>query len=159
MATQTHANKFFQSTDERRPTIGAHLQKDCMDALDELLVRLLASRAAFSGKLYKDLPSVFAAASTFYQSPLLQAVNGANHRCGVNTQMGSHTTNSAGLSGGLRVADQSKDNELRHTKAILVGMLESRSENSTEVHEYRSELLYLLVDSWLIRFANSAIWH
>src|SRR5215831_1871793 len=107
MATQTYANKFFQSTQERRLTIGAHLQKDCMDALDELLVRLLTRGAALSGKLHKDLPSVFAAASTLYQSPLLQAVNGANHRCGVNAQMSSHTTNSAGLSGGLSVADQS----------------------------------------------------
>jgi hypothetical protein len=107
MATQTYVNKFFQTTHERCLAIGAHLQKDRMDALDELLVRLLASRAALSGKLHKDLPSVIAAASTLYQSPFLQAVDGANHRCGVNAQMSSHTTNSAGLSGGLSVADQS----------------------------------------------------
>jgi hypothetical protein len=106
-----------------------------MNALDKLLMRMLSSRAASSGKLHEDLAPVFAAAPTFHQSPLLQAVNGANNSRGVKAQMSSDTTNGTGLTVRLSVAKQTQDDELGHAKAILVSMLESHAENSAQVQE------------------------
>jgi hypothetical protein len=42
-----------------------------MNALDKLLMRMLSSRAARSGKLHEHLAPVFSASPTFYQSSLL----------------------------------------------------------------------------------------
>jgi hypothetical protein len=128
-------HKLFQATNERCPAIGAHLEKERMNAIDKLLVRLLASGAACSGKLHKDLSPVFAAAPTFYQSPLFQAVNGANHSRRVNAQMSSNTTNSARLPGGLSVVNQSENDELGHAKALPMRVLETRTENSAQIQE------------------------
>ena len=108
-----------------------------MNAIDELLVRLLPSSAARSGKFHEDLPPVFVAAPTLYQSPFLQAVNSANHSRRVNTQMSSNTTDGAGLSSSLSFANQPQNDELGHAKAMLVRMLESHTENSAQVQEHR----------------------
>jgi hypothetical protein len=123
-------HKLFQAANERCSAISAHLEKDCLNAIDKLLMRLLSSSAARGGKLHKDLSPVFAAAPSFHQSPILQAVNRANNRRRVNTQMRGDTTNSAGLSGSLSIANHPEEDELRHAEAILVSVFESHPENS-----------------------------
>ena len=121
-----------------------------MNAIDKLLMRMLSSRAASIGKLHEDLSPVFAAAPTFYQSSILEAINSANHSRGVKAQMSSNTTNGIGLSARLGVTNQTQNDKLGHAKPMLMSMLESHADNSAQVQENRSEVFGLLIDWRLI---------
>src|SRR5689334_8303241 len=106
-----------------------------MNATDKLLMRFHASRAACISKFNKDLSPVFAASLAFYQSPIFEAVNSANHRRRVYSQMSSDATDRAGFSGNLSSINQAQDDKLGRAKPVLVRMLETHSHDFAQVRE------------------------
>src|SRR6266702_4341848 len=151
LCSQPYLHKFFQSAEQRSAPLSAHGKKNRMNAIDKLLMRFQASRAARISKFNEDLAPVLAASPAFYQSPFFEAINSANHGRRINSQLPSNAADGAGFSDSLGMVNQAQDDKLGRAKPVLVRMFETYPHHFAQVREGSSKSFYLLVYCWLFR--------